>query len=279
MTVQNQSEEKTEYIEKEVFGVTYDRAAMTNLQRILTQQLQLKTVVETPSHGAKAAGSLYSIGFARSGCDVTLVNPEEGPLEYWDKLGLKERLHTAVTDDYTKTPFKDNQFDMAWNFVTFTMLKDKDAWLKEMMRISSKYVMLINCNNFQLGYPWHRVLHLMNNIPWNHGSTELNYPWAVQKWFRQNSLDIVESGTIDSVPWPDPVGFRDLRLHKRYGANPEGETFKKPAKWDVPMMNYLKEEKLPRWISLLKMYDIPLRKGYTKLPFSHLFYIIAKIKD
>ena len=56
--------------EVEVFGVTYDRYVLLQLHRILTRELNLKTVVEMPSHGAKAAGSLYSIGFGLAGCVV-----------------------------------------------------------------------------------------------------------------------------------------------------------------------------------------------------------------
>ena len=42
--------------EVEVFGVTYDRYVLLNLHRILTKDLNLKNIVEMPSHGAKAAG-------------------------------------------------------------------------------------------------------------------------------------------------------------------------------------------------------------------------------
>ena len=80
--------------EVEVFGVTYDRYVMLQLHRILTQQLDLKTVVEMPSHGAKAAGSLYSIGFARAGCDVTLVNPELDMMYKWEEIGLQDKATT-----------------------------------------------------------------------------------------------------------------------------------------------------------------------------------------
>ena len=69
--------------EREVFGVTYDRYVLIQLHRELTNQLHLKRIVEMPSHGAKAAGSLYSIGFAMAGCDVTLVNPEINMLAKW----------------------------------------------------------------------------------------------------------------------------------------------------------------------------------------------------
>ena len=46
--------------EVEVFGVTYDRYVLFQHHQILTSELGLKKVVDMPSHGAKAAGSLYS---------------------------------------------------------------------------------------------------------------------------------------------------------------------------------------------------------------------------
>ena len=72
--------------EIEVFGVTYDRYVLLQLHELLTHQLKLKKVVEMPSHGAKAAGSLYSIGFGLAGCNVTLVNPERDILYGWEEL-------------------------------------------------------------------------------------------------------------------------------------------------------------------------------------------------
>ena len=54
--------------EVEVFGVTYDRYVLLQLHKALTCDLNLKRIVEMPSHGAKAAGSLYSIGFGLAGC-------------------------------------------------------------------------------------------------------------------------------------------------------------------------------------------------------------------
>jgi hypothetical protein len=62
--------------EVEVFGVTYDRYVLLQLHKIMTAELGLKRVLEMPSHGAKAAGSLYSIGFGLAGCQVELANPE-----------------------------------------------------------------------------------------------------------------------------------------------------------------------------------------------------------
>ena len=44
--------------EVEVFGVTYDRYVLLQLHKILTAELKLRRILEMPSHGAKAAGSL-----------------------------------------------------------------------------------------------------------------------------------------------------------------------------------------------------------------------------
>jgi len=257
--------------EIEGFGVTYDRSVMTKQQQLLVKKYNLKSILESPSYGAKAAGSLYSLGYAINGCNVTLVNPETDVLHYWEELGLSDRVRFIEKANYTKLPFEDHSFDLAWNFVTFTHLEDQEAWLKEMMRVTKKYLMVISCNNFQLGYPLHRIIHKVWKFPWNHGDTYFNLIWNVKKFFKNAGLKIVEFGAIDSPPWPDPVGFRDIRLHKH--SSPE-----KKAKivWQVPFVNYLKNNAFPLWMRALSLYDIPLRQGYTKLPFSHLFFVLAK---
>jgi Methyltransferase domain len=260
-----------EVTEIEGFGVTYDRSVMAIQQRLLVKKYALKMIIESPSYGAKAAGSLYSLGYAVSGCNVTLVNPETDVIHYWEELGLRDRVRFIEKADYIRLPFEDNTFDLAWNFVTFTNLDDQPAWLNEMKRVTNKYVMVISCNNFQLGYPLHRIIHKIWNFPWNHGKTHFNLIWNVKKFFKNAGLKILEYGAIDTPPWPDPVGFRDVRLHKH--SSPE-----KRAKvvWDVPFVNYLKSNTFPLWMRALSSYDIPLRHGYTKLPFSHLFYVLAK---
>jgi hypothetical protein len=259
--------------EVEGFGVTYDRSIMTMQQRLLAKKYNLKSILENPSYGAKAAGSLYSLGYALSGCDVTLVNPEVELLPLWEELGIKNKLHYIENADYIKLPFEDHSFDLAWNFVTFTNLDNQSAWLNEMKRVTNNYVMVISCNNFQLGYPLHRIIHKIWKFPWNHGKTHYNLIWNVKKFFKNAGLKIIEYGAIDTPPWPDPVGFRDIRLHKH--SSP-----KKKAKivWQVPFVNYLINDAFPLWMRALSLYDIPLRQGYTKLPFSHLFYVLAEKK-
>ena len=204
--------------EQEVFGVTYDRYMLLQLHQVLTRELRLKGVVEMPSHGAKAAGSLYSIGFGKAGCHVTLVNPEMKMVKGWEYLGMAEKVTPMNGVNVFHTGFETDEFDLAWNFVTWTELPDAPRYLQEMQRISRKYVLLVTCNNFQPGYPWHRFLHWWYGYPWNHGEVKYNHITTVKKMIKAAGMDIAEYGTIDAPGWPDPSGPRDVRLHRRYGS-------------------------------------------------------------
>lgn len=258
--------------EVEVFGVTYDRYVLLKLHAIMTKELGLKKVVEMPSHGAKAAGSLYSIGFAKAGCDVALVNPEQEMMHEWEKLGIGEKVTPLYGKNVYKTGLPSDEFDLAWNFVTWTGLEDPKRYIHEMKRISNKYVMFVTCNNFQPGYPWHRFLHKWYGFKWNHGEVKYNHITTVRKLFKECGLNVVEYGAIDTPGWPDPSGPRDVRLHRRYS----GETLKKPD-WHVTLLDYIKKDSFPGWMNLLGRWDIKFRKGVFKLPMSHLFYVIGKV--
>ena len=264
----NEHQKQTD-VEIEGFGVSYDRHVVFAHQHILTKELEIKTVLEMPSKGDKAESSLYSLGFAKAGCNVTVTNFQDSATQHWQDLGLTDRLTKKDVTDFAKTDFPDNTFDLTWNYCTNAGLPDKDAYIKEMVRISKKYVLLLCGNNFQLGYVIHKVIHFLYKFPWNHGEIHYNFMGNIKKLMQNNGLKIHEFGTIDSPPWPSPVGFRDVRLHKK-GIN------KTIYNWEVPAIKYLKTGKYPLWMNLIRLYDIPLRKGYWKLPFSHMFYVIGE---
>jgi hypothetical protein len=260
--------------EVEVFGVTYDRYMLLQLHTHLAKELGLKTVVDMPSHGAKAAGSLYSIGFAKAGCHVTLVNPEMDMMYGWQTLGLENQVATIEGVDVYRTGFKDKAFDLAFNFVTWTELKNPPVYLAEMKRIS-KYVLLVTCNNFQPGYPWHRFLHYWYGFDWNHGQVKYNHITTVKKLFKNSGIKVIDAGAIDTPGWPDPSGPRDVRLHRRYGSN--DPRLKSTPDWEVPIIDYVKNNSFPGWMKKLGKWDMLFRKGVFKLPMSHLFYVLGEI--
>lgn len=266
--------EQTGKKEVEVFGVTYDRYMLLQLHNYLAKELSLKTIVDMPSHGAKAAGSLYSIGFAKAGCHVTLIRPEMDMMYGWQKLCLEKQVIAIEDMDVYHTGFADNAFDLAFNFVTWTELETPEAYLAEMKRIS-KYVLLVTCNNFQPGYPWHRVIHKMFGFPWTHGQVKYNHITTVKKLFKQVGLNVMEYGAIDSPGWPDPSGPRDIKLHRRFGDKGKGSPKEKPL-WEVPFLEYVRTGKYPSWMKKLGKIDMTFRKGVIKLPISHLFYVLGR---
>ena len=261
--------------EVEVFGVTYDRYVLLNLHRIFVRELKLNNVVEMPSHGAKAAGSLYSIGFALAGCRVTLVNPEYEMMYGWNELGIEKYVKTVNCTDVYNTSFNSNCFDLAWNFVTWTELDNPEFFLDEIKRISKKYVLLVTCNNFQPGYPWHKLLHKIFGFPWTHGQVKYNHITKVKSMFKKAGLKVAEYGAIDTPGWPDPSGPRDVRLHRKYGARLNEALNRKPE-WKVPILDYAKNRRYPGWMIYLGRWDMAFRKGVFKLPMSHLFYVLGE---
>jgi hypothetical protein len=257
--------------EVEVFGITYDRYVLMNLHKIITHQLDIKTVVEMPSHGAKAAGSLYSIGFGLVGCHVTLVNPELSMMYGWKELGIGDRVETISDVNVSHTPFREGEFDLTWNFVTWTELDKPSDYLSEMKRISKGHVLLITCNNFQPGYPWHRLMHKLYGFPWTHGQVKYNHLNIVRNMFGTAGLKVIEYGAIDTPGWPDPlVPARDIHLHRRFGG------LSKRPEWEVPIIQYIKKGQYPDWMRVLGRWDMAFRKGVFKLPMSHLFYVLGR---
>ena len=63
-----------------------------------------------------------------------------------------------------------------------------------------------------------------------------------------------------------------MRLHRQYAGEALPE---EAADWEVPMVEMLKKNAFPLWMRLLGLYDLPLRRGYIKLPVSHLFWVVG----
>ncbi|MDY7038621.1 MAG: RmlD substrate-binding protein, partial [Thermodesulfobacteriota bacterium] len=165
---------------------------------------------------------------------------------------------------------EEGRFDLAWNFVTWTELDDPLRYLAEMKRISNSHVLLVTCNNFQPGYPWHRLIHRIFGFPWTHGQVRYNHITRVRRMFKESGLRVIEYGAIDTPGWPDPSGPRDIRLHKNFGTPTE-----KPV-WEAPILQYVKTGNYPGWMRALGRWDMTFRKGVFKLPMSHLFYVTGQ---
>jgi len=255
--------------EVEGFGVTYERYAIGKLLGEIAAKYGIKKILEIPAGGAKAMPSIYSIGFGLAGCDVYLVNPSERARGVWDGLGLANNVHFVECRDVENTGLESDSFDLVWNCIAFPTYGNPNSLLKEMIRISKKYVMTISVNAYNVGFPWHRFLHRVKHIPWTHGDITYNFLGKVGSFFKRYGLKIVKVGVVDTPPWPDSLGFRDIRLHRmNIDIN--------KTDWHSTIVDYIKQENYPVWLKAIWMFEKLPVPMYLKLPYSHLFYVLGE---
>src|SRR3989344_393326 len=199
-------------VEKEPFQLEYERYAINRSLKKIGKRYGLKSVLEVPAAGLKAMPSLYSLGFGEAGCEVILVNPEERGIKIWRDLKLNAREVRA--DDLAHLPLEENSVDLVWNFNTLSLYKNYEEILKELIRVSRKYVMILCVNGYNVGSPIHRGLHRMMKVAWTHGEKLFLLPKNVKRLLEKANLGVVEVGGMNCPPWPDTVGFRDMKFHR-----------------------------------------------------------------
>jgi hypothetical protein len=253
--------------EREPFGITYDRLRLDRFFEELTRKHPIRTVLELPAGGAKAMPSIYSLGLARCGAEVTLLNPDPQGLGVWDRLGLQYRV--AYADDLRDTGLESDAFDLVWNFVTLGLDEQFESILGEMARLTRGLVLTVHCNGYNYGYPWHRLLHRLLRIPWNHGQTEYFFPQKVKGSYRRQGLEPAELHLLDMPWWPDPPGFRDVRLHRSGGDTSDA------VDWVAPIEAIHQGGPVPLGLRALGFVEeLPVPR-LIRWPFSHLFAVLG----
>ena len=254
-------------IETECFGVDYERYSLGRCLERLVREYKLKNCVEIPALGAKAMPSIYSLGLAKAGADVTLVNPAASAKESWAKAGLLKSMDVSYQEDIHHTLFADNSFDWVWNFAYFGTDPDPAAFLQEMKRISRKYVAIFSVNGRNIGAYIHRTLHKLLKVPWTHGDVAFNFPKRLAGFVKDPELQLFKIGVVDCPFWPDSIGFRDMRLHRQ-------TLERSDVGWQSNTLEWMSKGRYPAWIHLVYAFEsipVPL---FIKYIYSHIFYII-----
>ena len=247
--------------------VDYERYALNRLFHDFVQKYGITDVCEVPAKGEKAMPSLYSIAFGEAGCRVTLVNAEEKSKKAWRELGFK--IAYIDCDDLNHTGMDSGQYDLVWNFQHLSQHGEKEALLAEMTRLSRRYIMSVAVNRFNPGFFSHRCTHRLFRIPWNHGDIPYMNLFHVRRQFEESGLKIVKAGFVDMPPFPDSMGIRDLKLHRK-------EMDLNKADWDSRTLTWMKRGAYPVRIKLLYLFERLRLPFPLKLMASHLFYILAE---
>jgi hypothetical protein len=248
-------------------GLDYERYALNRLFKKLVRRHGIRSVLEIPAKGEKAMPSIYSIGFAEAGCEVTLVNAEEKSRWAWEELGHPVTyLHC---EDVEHSGFEEGAFDLVWNFMALAKHEKREALLREMVRLSRGYVMSVAVNRFNPGFFSHRAVHRIFRVPWNHGDVRFMSPFFVRRYFEQRGLEVVRSGVVDTPPYPDSLGFRDMRLHRM-------NVDLNKIDWDSRTIHWMKGGEYPTKIKLLYLAEALPLPWVVKLVYAHLVWVLAR---
>ena len=254
-------------IETEVFGVTYERYALQKLFARLSRRLELSRVIEMPATGAKAMPSLYSLGFALAGCQVALVDAELEAMRLWYRAELGAQLTLIASDELGQECASGRCWDLCWNFAVLPTAQNPEKLVQRMASLSREWLLLVGVNRFNVGFPFHRAVHRRHNIPWSHGDLQFFSPFDTSAFLANLGFRDIHWGVVDCPPWPDSLGFRDLRLHRRADRR---------LQWHSPYVEHLIENHFPLWLKLVYAGErMPLPR-WMKLPAAHLFYVYCR---
>jgi hypothetical protein len=258
--------------EIEAWGVTYERYALSKELQNIKRQFSINTVAEMPAHGSKAMPSIYSIGFGMAGAKVTLINGINQYQACWNTLGLGNKVEFREVDNICKTNILSDSYDFVWNFAYLPMEENKEKLIKEMNRISKKFVAFFSVNHGNVGFHIHHTLHKIKKMPWTHGDVHFNKQQNIANFMKRNGLKIVKKGFVDCPVWPDSLGFRDMRLHR------ENISFDN-VEWESPYIDAETKGSFPFWIYLVYLWERLPNFPFFKTLYSHINYVIGQKQD
>ncbi|RLG38631.1 MAG: hypothetical protein DRN91_02085 [Candidatus Alkanophagales archaeon] len=189
---------------REGYGTGYERYAFDKFASKMVREYDISKVLELPADGIMGIPGIKSLIFAELGCNVTVAHPSKRLLldarRLWAALGLEASF---ITTHYLVSGFKDDAFDLVWNFCVIEHVSDARSMIREMLRVTRRYVLLEMQNVFNIGLPLHRLYHLLRKEPWDHGELTKMRLSYVRRLFEREGGRVVEVGATDMPPWPD----------------------------------------------------------------------------
>jgi len=276
----------------EGIGTVYERIVLDEYFRGLLNRYDIKTVLEHPADGVTGVPGINSLEFARhSSCKVTLTNPSElmldGARVVWEREKLLDNVE-FVKCEIDELPFSDNSFDLSWNFCIFEKFSNPNILVAELKRVSKKYVMVLTQNKYNLGTIVHFLYHKFNSLEWDHGFTNLMTMKSILKVMKDNDLEVLEKGSIDTPPWLDtwdmPLRGELKKLLGKFGIKWQWETKTKEAYTDVVQStstntatSKIKKDKGSKLINFCIWIEKNLPQWFAYFQTHHL-YVLARKK-
>ena len=189
----------------EGLGVVYERFVLNDYLDKLVDRYSVKSVLEAPLYGMAGVSGINSVRLAQRGCAVTLVDSHAerlyGVARIWQQLNLPATF--VHHQDFTRLPFDDNSFDLAWEWAGLWYLPDAGALLRELARVSRQLVFVAMPNNIQVGYLMRKYVIDRDFFP------TVDEKWVqmgrIKQTLRAAGVNFIDEGVLDVPPWPDTV--------------------------------------------------------------------------
>jgi hypothetical protein len=186
----------------EGLGTTYERFILHRYFERIKNRYEIQSLLEAPSFGMTGVSGINSLWWASGGARVTVIDNNRERIELikgvWEALSL-EAVFIYEQLEYEVLPFKDNSFDMGWNFAALWAVPRLEKFLSELTRVSRKAVFICIPNRLNiLNRLWmaskknQAVLNEQNMNLVKIKGIMLRLKWQVQ-----------EEGFFDVPPWPD----------------------------------------------------------------------------
>ena len=200
----------------EGLGSSYERIVLNNKLKSICKHFNISSVLEAPSFGFTGLSGINSMGLAKDGKMITIVDNDKERIELIEKVWKEMEL--SLTIEYTKKinslPFEDNSFDLSWNFSALWFVDDLSEFFKELTRVTSQAILLSVPNRSGMGYISQKILgykELKKQL-----KEENILPGNIKKEMRKNGWMLIDNNYIDCPPWPD-IGMPKEKFLKIFG--------------------------------------------------------------
>jgi SAM-dependent methyltransferase len=187
----------------EGLGSSYERVILNNLLLSLKVEYDITEVIEVPIFGFTGITGLNSLDLYSHGCNVTLIdqNPERVDKVRQIFEFMHQEVQVLTVNSYSTLPFKEKNFDMAWNFSALWFVEDLNLFLSELSRITRKIILLCVPNQSGLGYLWQKThTDIPEGICFHE---EYINPILIKQIMNRIGWRFVREAYIDCPPWPD----------------------------------------------------------------------------
>jgi len=212
----------------EGLGSSYERVILNRVLENLCKRYAVETVLEAPCFGFTGLSGINSLGLAKAGVSVSLLDHDQERLKriraVWSEVG--QQVKAQYVPDYDTVPFASRAFDMSWNFAAMWFVADLSHFAAELTRVTSKVIVIGVPNRTGLGY-W--LEKLAAGVDVGAVVREENIvPRNIVRAMARCGWKLVSYEYIDAPPWPD-IGMkkedflRFFRLDRWFASRPSAE--------------------------------------------------------